>query len=105
MRQTKAFIESHGGYFEHFLIIYSVSCNSQIKCFTTQADMNIISCFGMWNSCSVLSTPVSYTLYACAHTSVRTRAHTHTHTSLSLSLSLSHTLQINLEGEDNHLAL
>jgi hypothetical protein len=29
---------------------YSVSYNSYIKCLRTHVDMDIISCFGMWNS-------------------------------------------------------
>jgi hypothetical protein len=30
---------------------YSFSRNSQIKCFLTHVDVDIFSCFGMWNSC------------------------------------------------------
>jgi hypothetical protein len=30
---------------------YSFSYNSQIKCFRTYVDMDIISCFGTWNWC------------------------------------------------------
>jgi hypothetical protein len=33
---------------------YSFSYNSQIKCFRTNFDMNIVSCFCMWNSCQKL---------------------------------------------------
>jgi hypothetical protein len=35
----------------HAHIRYSFSCNSQIKCFRTHVDMDILSSFDMWNSC------------------------------------------------------
>jgi hypothetical protein len=31
--------------------MYSLSYNSQIKCFRTHVDMDIFSCLGMWKSC------------------------------------------------------
>jgi hypothetical protein len=31
--------------------MHSFRYNSQIKCFWTHVDMDIFSCFGMWNSC------------------------------------------------------
>jgi hypothetical protein len=31
----------------------SFSCRSQIKCYRTHIDMNLFSCFGMWNSCPI----------------------------------------------------
>jgi hypothetical protein len=43
-------MESHGGHFEHLLQMYSFSYNSQIKCFWTHVNMDIVCCFGMWNS-------------------------------------------------------
>jgi hypothetical protein len=51
MRRVEACLESHGGHSEHLLLMYSFSCTSQIKCFRTYVDMNIVSCFGVWNSC------------------------------------------------------
>jgi hypothetical protein len=48
---------------EDLLYMYSFSYNSQIKCFRTHVDMDICSCFCMWNSCQSLSAPFSYTLY------------------------------------------
>jgi hypothetical protein len=30
---------------------HSFSCKSQIKCFRTHVDMDILSCFSVWNSC------------------------------------------------------
>jgi hypothetical protein len=46
MRRVEACIESHGGHFEHLLQMYS-----RVKCFRTHVDMDILSCFGMWNWC------------------------------------------------------
>jgi hypothetical protein len=51
MRRVEACIESHGGYFEQLLCMYSSSYTSQIKCFRTHADMDIFFLLGMWNSC------------------------------------------------------
>jgi hypothetical protein len=33
------------------LLMYSSCYNSQIKCYRTHADMDVFSCFGVWNSC------------------------------------------------------
>jgi hypothetical protein len=49
-RHVKACIESHGGHFEHLLLMYSFSHNSQMKCFQIH-DMEVSPCFGMWNLC------------------------------------------------------
>jgi hypothetical protein len=52
MRRVEACTESHGGHFEHLLQLYIFSYNLQIKCFRTRVDVDIFSCFLMWNSCS-----------------------------------------------------
>jgi hypothetical protein len=51
MRCVEECIESHGGHFEHLLYVYSFSYNSKMKCFRAHVDMNMVSCFGMRNSC------------------------------------------------------
>jgi hypothetical protein len=47
MRHVEAYVESHGGHFEQ-----SLSCNSQIC--GHMLDMDMFSCFDMWNSCPKL---------------------------------------------------
>jgi hypothetical protein len=42
-------------------IMQSFSCNSQIKCFQTHVDTDIVPCFGMWNSCP------KFVLYMTSH--------------------------------------
>jgi hypothetical protein len=51
MRRAEVCIESYGGHFEHLLQMYSLSFNSQIKCFLTHGHMDIFYCFCMWKSC------------------------------------------------------
>jgi hypothetical protein len=50
MSRIEGCTESHGGLFEHSLLTYYFSYNSQIKCFRTYVDTEIFSCFGIWNS-------------------------------------------------------
>jgi hypothetical protein len=64
VRRVEACIASHGEDYEHLLYyMYALSHNSQIKRFRTHIDMDIFSCFGMWNSSQNLTAPFSYTLY------------------------------------------
>jgi hypothetical protein len=48
MIHVEACVESRG-HFEHLLQMHSFSYNSQIKYFWTHVDMDIFTCFGMWN--------------------------------------------------------
>jgi hypothetical protein len=68
MRCIEACIESHGGHFEHLLWMYSFNYDWQIKCFRTRGDIDMFSCFGMWNSCPKYVLTFNYILYM-AHTS------------------------------------
>jgi hypothetical protein len=52
MIRSEECIESHGGHYEHLLLMYSFSYNTQIKCSRTHVHMDNFTCFGMWNSCS-----------------------------------------------------
>jgi hypothetical protein len=62
--RVKECTESHGGHFQLLLQMHSFSCNSQIKCFQTYADMAAFSCFGMWNPCpNFVSTVQIYPVY------------------------------------------
>jgi hypothetical protein len=45
MIRVEACIESHGGHFEHLLLMYRFSYNSQIKCFQTHVDTDIFFLF------------------------------------------------------------
>jgi hypothetical protein len=49
-RRVEACIESHEGILSTYYIC-TLSAVTQIRCFRTQVDMDIVSCFGMWNSC------------------------------------------------------